>query len=168
MKKIGLFYGISTAKTAQVAKKIEDTFGEDNIAVVSVEEAWSDDFKTYDNLIVGAATWFDGELPTYWDEIIPELESLDLKGKKVAIFGLGDQKKYPDNFADGIGLLAKSFEKTGATIVGLTSAEGYKFDQSKALRDGQFLGLVVDIENQSAKTAERVENWIKQLKKEFA
>lgn len=48
-------------------------------------------------MIVGASTWFDGELPTYWDELVPELESLDLKGKKVAIFGLGDQKNYPDN-----------------------------------------------------------------------
>ena len=85
MKKIGLFYGISTAKTAQVAKKIEDAFGKDQVTVVSVEEAWTDDFKAYDNLIVGAATWFDGELPTYWDEIIPELESLSLKGKKVAM-----------------------------------------------------------------------------------
>lgn len=168
MKKIGLFYGISTAKTAQVAKKIEDAFGKDQVTVVSVEEAWTDDFKAYDNLIVGAATWFDGELPTYWDEIIPELESLSLKGKKVAIFGLGDQKKYPDNFADGIGLLADSFEKTGAKIVGLTSVEGYEFEESKAVKDGKFLGLVIDVENQSGKTAARVKAWTEQLKGEFA
>lgn len=168
MKKIGLFYGTSTAKTAQVAKKIADAFGKDKIDTVSVEEAWTDDFKAHDNIIVGAATWFDGELPTYWDEIIPEIESLNLKGKKVAIFGLGDQKKYPDNFADGIGILAESFEKTGAKVVGLTSSEGYDFEESKALRNGKFLGLVIDIENQSGKTAERVQNWIKQLKEEFS
>lgn len=168
MKKIGLFYGTSTAKTAQVAKKIVDAFGKDKVEVISVEEAWTDDFKAYDNFVVGTATWFDGELPSYWDEIIPELESLNMKGKKVAIFGLGDQKRYPDNFADGIGILAESFEKVGAKIVGLTSIEGYEFEQSKALRDGKFLGLVIDIENQSGKTLERVKNWTKQLTDEFA
>ena len=67
-------------------------------------------------MIVGASTWFDGELPTYWDELVPELESLDLKGKKVAIFGLGDQKNYPDNFVDGMGILADAFQKAGAGV----------------------------------------------------
>ena len=54
---------------------------------------------------------FDSELPTYWDEMIPEIESLDLKDKKVALFGLGDQIGYPDNFVDGTGILADAFEK---------------------------------------------------------
>lgn len=167
MKEIGIFYGTNTAKTAQVAKKIKEAFGKDKISPVSVEEAWKEDFETYDNIIIGAATWFDGELPTYWDELIPLIESMNLKGKKVAIFGLGDQKKYPDNFADGNGILAEIFEKAGAKIVGLTSTDDYNFEKSKAIRDGKFLGLVVDLENQSDKTKDRVEKWVKQLEKEF-
>lgn len=167
MKEIGIFYGTNTAKTAQVAKKIKETFGKDKISPVSVEEAWKEDFETYDNIIIGAATWFDGELPTYWDELIPLIESMDLKGKKIAIFGLGDQKKYSDNFADGNGILAEIFEKSGATIVGLTSTDGYTFEKSRAIRDGKFLGLVLDLENQSDKTKDRVEKWVKQLEKEF-
>ena len=167
MKKIGLFYGTSTVKTAKIAVKIKKAFDNENIDIIPVEEAWSKDFEEYDNFIVGAATWFDGELPTYWDELIPELESLDLKKKKVAIFGLGDQKKYPDNFVDGIGLLAESFEKTGAKIVGMTSAEGYNFVASKALRNDKILGLAIDIENQHGETDKRVQDWVEQLKKEF-
>lgn len=50
---------------------------------------------------------------------------MKLKGKKVAIFGLGDQIRYPENFADGIGLLAEVFEEDEATLVGFTSSEGY-------------------------------------------
>ena len=94
MKTIGLFYAMNAAKTSHIAEKIrEDLGGVKVIEVVLIEKAWQNDFQAYDNMIVGASTWFDGELPTYWDELVPELESLDLKGKKVAIFGLGDQKK---------------------------------------------------------------------------
>ena len=106
-------------------------------------------------------------MPTYWDETLPELTGLDLTGKKVALFGLGDQKKYPDNFADGIGILAKAFTDRGATLVGRTSPEGYHFNRSGALQNRQFLGLILDIENQSDKTDERVRKWVGQLKTEF-
>lgn len=167
MKAIGLFYGTSTVKTAKIAVKIKKAFDDAKVDVVPIEDAWRKDFEAYDNLIVGTATWFDGELPTYWDEVLPELESLKLKGKKVAIFGLGDQAKYPDNFVDGIGILADTFEKTGAVIVGMTSPEGYTFNQSTALRDGKLLGLAIDIENQSGETDKRIEDWVKQLKKEL-
>jgi len=167
MKKIGLFYGTSTAKTATVAKKIKAAFGDARIDVIPVEDAWKKDFEEFENIIVGVSTWFDGELPNYWDEVKPELESMDMKGKKVAVFGLGDQKKYPENFVDGIGLLAETFETAGAKVVGFTSTDGYEFERSLALRDGKFMGLAIDFENQQSKTDERVKNWVKQLGKEF-
>ena len=79
MKTIGLFYAMNAAKTSHIAEKIrEDLGGVKVIEVVLIEKAWQNDFQAYDNMIVGASTWFDGELPTYWDELVPELESLDL------------------------------------------------------------------------------------------
>lgn len=123
MKKIGLFYAAKAEKTSWVAERIQKEFGESHIKVVPIEQAWQNDFAAYDCFIVGASTWFDGELPTYWDELLPELRTMDLKGKKVAIFGLGDQVRYPENFADGIGLLAEVFEEDGAALVGFTSSE---------------------------------------------
>lgn len=166
MKKIGLFYGTGTHKTASVAKKIKEAFG-DSIEVVSVEDAWQKDFEAYDYIIAGAATWFDGELPTYWDELMPKLLTLNLSGKKVAIFGLGDQVRYPDNFVDGIGILAESFITTGATIVGLTSSEGYHFNKSQALIGGHFSGLALDFENQHELNDKRIHEWVEALKAEF-
>ncbi len=166
MKKIALFYSVSTVKTAMIAKKIQESFGA-NIPTVDIEKAWKDDFMAYDNLIIGTSTWFDGELPTYWDEFLPELAEINMQGKKVAIFGLGDQTKYPDNFADGIGILADVFEKCGATLVGFTQPEDYTFHQSLALKDGKLQGLVIDFENQSGLTDTRVNAWVKQLKKEM-
>lgn len=167
MKKIGLFYGSGTVKTSKLAKKIQAAFGESEVELVAVETAWVDDFKSYQYIILGSSTWFDGELPDYWAELVPALEDMDMKGKKVAIFGLGDQVKYNENFADGVGLLAQLFESIGAEICGLTSPEGYRYTRSKAYRDGSFLGLVIDVENQSGKTKDRIEAWVKQLKKEF-
>lgn len=168
MGTIGLFYAKSAVKTAQIANKICEKFGPDHVKTILVEEAWGPDFAACDNLIVGASTWFDGELPTCWDELIPELKSLDLKGKKVALFGLGDQKGYPDNFADGVGILAEVFESAGATLVGLTPSEDYTFNHSRALReDGLWSGLILDQENQAKQTKGRIEKWCEQIKKEF-
>lgn len=167
MKKIGLFYATKADKTSWVADKIRQELGKD-AEPVAVENAWQNDFEAYDNLIVGASTWFDGELPTYWDELLPELRTLKLKGKKVALFGLGDQVRYSENFADGLGILAEAFEQAGATLVGFTSSEGYSFDRSRALRDGdRWCGLVIDLENQSELTDRRIKEWCKQLKAEL-
>ena len=141
MKKIGLFYATKAERTSWVAEKIQKEFGEDKIEVVPIEQAWQNDFAAYDCFIVGASTWFDGELPTYWDELLPELRTMKLKGKKVAIFGLGDQIRYPENFADGIGLLAEVFEGDEATLVGFTSSEGYTFERSKASSGAGWLSI---------------------------
>jgi flavodoxin fldA len=92
---------------------------------------------------------------------------LDLKGKKVAIFGLGDQKNYPDNFVDGMGILADAFQKAGAELVGFTSTDGYTFNQSRAVRGEKFCGLVIDQENQAQLTSKRIADWCKLIKEDF-
>jgi flavodoxin I len=119
-------------------------------------------------MILGVPTWFDGELPNYWDEFVPAIEDMDLKNKKIALYGLGDQVGYPENFLDAVGIMAKLLESRGAKIVGTTATEGYTFEKSQALKDGKFLGLAIDFENQAAKNKERVKKWVEQLKTEFS
>lgn len=116
MKEIGLFYAMNAAKTSHIAEKIREKLGHKEVEMIMIEKAWQNDFQAYDNLIVGASTWFDGELPTYWDEMIPEIESLDLKDKKVALFGLGDQIGYPDNFVDGLGNWLMPLKRQGLSL----------------------------------------------------
>jgi len=168
MNKIGIFYAFNTVKTARCAKKIlKQVRGNESAELVDVLTLDEATFLSYNNLILGVPTWFDGELPTYWDEFVPSIEETKLEGKRIAIFGLGDQKGYPENFVDGIGLIAVALEERGAEIVGLTSIEGYKFEKSLALRNNKFLGLAIDIENQAGLTDERIINWVKQLQEEF-
>ncbi|MFP4556949.1 MAG: flavodoxin [Bacteroidales bacterium] len=161
--KIALIYSHKSNKTSQVAKLINDFSKSKGIDNLDNEEIHPKKLEDYDLLIIGAPTWFDGELPPYWDEMVPALEDLNLKGKDVAIFGNGDQVKYPENFGDAVGLLAEVFESAGAKIVGQTSSDGYSFESSKALRKEKFLGLILDFENQQKKNKERVKNWVKEI-----
>ena len=168
MKNTALLYSFNTKKTAKVGERIKEAFGDESVEVVNAEEITPDKFLSFDNLILGVATWFDGELPNYWDEFVPALEEMDLKGKKIALFGLGDQKGYPENFLDGVGIMAEILEEQGATLVGFTSTEGYSFESSRAQRGDQFTGLAIDYENQGSMNKERVSNWVSQLSGEFS
>ncbi|MBA7583808.1 Flavodoxin B [subsurface metagenome] len=167
MKKIGLFYSINTKKTAQTAKRIVESFGSENIDEINVEELTEKQFLGYDNIILGVPTWFDGELPNYWDEFVPALDDLDLRGKKVAIYGAGNQKDYPENFVDAVGIMSQLVEKQGAKVIGHTSVKGYTFESSKAKQGDVFVGLALDFENQVSMNKERIASWCEQLIKEF-
>jgi flavodoxin I len=168
MKKIGIFYSFRSVKTKQQVHKMTKLFGEGNVDEIDVDSATGKDLAKYDSLILAVPTWFDGELPNYWDEMLPDLEDISFKGKKVAIFGGGNQKGYSENFVDGVGIMAEFMEARGAKIVGYTSTEGYTFESSRAQKGNQFVGLALDIENQAALTNERVEKWVNQLKSELA
>jgi len=110
MNNTAIFYSFNSNKTAKIGAKIAELFGKENIDIINVETTTAAEFNKYELLILGVPTWFDGELPNYWDELLPALEDSDFKGKKVAIFGLGDQKNYPENFCDAIGIMANFLE----------------------------------------------------------
>jgi flavodoxin I len=167
MNKTAIIYSFNTKKTSKVAEKIRENFNDDQVEMVNAEDITEEVFMSFDQILMGVATWFDGELPNFWDEFVPALEDLDLNGKKIALFGLGDQKGYPENFLDGMGVMAELLEEQGASLVGFTSIEGYEFESSKALRGEQFAGLAIDYENQGSMNKERITVWVDQLKKEF-
>lgn len=168
MNKTAIIYSFNTKKTGKIATQIQEGFNDPAIEMVNAEEITEEIFLSFDQIIMGVPTWFDGELPNYWDEFVPALEDMDLKGKKIALFGLGDQKGYAENFLDGVGIMAGILEAQGATLVGFTSTKGYEFESSKALKNDQFMGLAIDYENQGSMNKERVSGWIEQLKKEFS
>jgi flavodoxin I len=162
MKKSAIFYSFNTHKTSQVANKIKELW-EGQLDEINVEKVTDDQLMAYDNYILGVPTWFDGELPNYWDELVPAMEDMSFKGKTFAIFGNGDQKKYPDNFGDGVGIMAELIEQQGGKVIGHTDISDYDYEQSKAQRDNKFVGLLLDFENQSRKTNSRIKEWVKQI-----
>jgi flavodoxin I len=166
-KKTAIIYSFHAQKSKKVSEKIIGAFGKSKIEEVNAEEVNKEVLEKYDNFILSVPTWFDGELPNYWDEFVPDLEEMDLKDKKFAIFGLGDQKGYPENFCDAIGILAKIIEQCGGKVIGHTPVEGYTFESSKARRGDEFVGLPIDQENQARMTSNRIKKWVEQLNKEF-
>jgi len=167
MEKIALIYSFNTIKTSEAAKLIIEEFDKNILDIINAEILNRNDFLKYNKFILGVPTWFEGELPNYWDEFIPEIEDMDLHGKLFAIFGNGDQVNYPDNFGDAVGLMAEILESRGGIIIGLTDTAGYTFEKSKALRNDKFLGLLLDFENQKDLNKSRINNWVNQLKIEF-
>ena len=112
MSKTAIIYSFNTQKSKKVAEKIIDAFGENNIESINAEDLTKDSIDKYSNFILSAPTWFDGELPNYWDEFLPDLEEMDLSKKTFAIFGLGNQKGYPENFCDAIVITSYSIHYT--------------------------------------------------------
>jgi flavodoxin I len=167
MKKTGIFYSFKSHKTKQQVKKLLKHLDQKNTEEVNVDEATHKDFEKFDQYIFAVPTWFDGELPNYWDEFLPTIEEDSLSGKKFALFGGGDQKGYPENFVDGLGIMTEFIESRGGKVVGFTSTDGYTFEYSRAQRGKQFVGLALDIENQAGLTNERIEKWIEAVKKAF-
>ncbi|MEO1131338.1 MAG: flavodoxin FldA [Cyanobacteria bacterium J06639_1] len=168
MAKIGLFYGSTTGNTETAAEEIQKQFGgEDVVKLHEVASVEASDFGEYDCLIIGSPTWNVGELQDDWDGYFEELDGIDFSGKKVAYFGTGDQVGYSDNFQDAMGILEEKISEQGGTTVGFWPTEGYDHDDSRAERDGKFVGLALDEDNQSDLTDERIKTWVQQLKQEF-
>ena len=172
MAKVGIFFGTDTGNTRRIAKDISMALGSAIAAKpVNVRNAAAADMLAHDILILGTPTYGEGLLPGLstgnatesWEEFLPTLEGRDFSGKKVAIYGLGNQKSYPAEFVDAVFYLYERFKECGATIIGEWPVEGYNFKSSKAVIDGSFVGLALDQENQKDLTPERLDAWLKML-----
>jgi flavodoxin I len=166
MKKTGIFYGSTLGHTKKLAERIQHAFGEDQADVLNIKDAAKEDIEKYDNLIFGTSTWGVGEMQEDWDNFIGQLEKTDLSGKKIALFGVGDQKEWADSFVNGMGILHHRLAKK-AQIVGSTPIDDYFFEISLAVKNNQFVGLAIDNHNQPELTLPRIKNWVEQLQLEF-
>ncbi|WP_024850869.1 flavodoxin FldA [Hydrogenovibrio kuenenii] len=170
MAQVGLFYGTDTGNTERVADMIKDKIGADIVDVYDIASASAADFAKYDKIILGQPTWYYGELQSSWDDFWDEFKGIDFTDKQVACFGLGDQADYAEYFLDAMGLMHDIALENGSIPVGYWSTDGYQFDESKAVtEDGEFfVGLAIDEDQQPEMTAERVDQWVDQVKEEMS
>lgn len=166
MANVGIIYGSTTGNTRDVCQKLLKAFG-NQAELHDVSEIDASDLNRYRYLIFASSTWGAGDLQDDWEEFFPRLDSVELSGKKLAVMGLGDQQNYPHTFADCIAILVDKARERGAQVVGGTSTDGYEYTASEAEREGRFLGLVIDEDNQASQTDHRIKHWSEQLKKQF-
>lgn len=166
MEKVGIFYGSTLGNCRKIAEKIQTELGAENADLFDIESAKPADLKKYKNLILGTSTWGLGEMQEDWENFAEQLEKIDMAGKKVAFFGIGDQVEWADSFVNGMGLLHHRISKK-AEVVGYTSMKGYDFEISLAVKNDKFVGLAIDVVNQDNLTDQRVKDWVQQLRKEM-
>ena len=167
MALVKLFYGSTSGNTQQVATLISAAFGDSLEGIYDIAKASGPDLESADCLILGVSTWDMGAMQKDWAAFAPQLESLSLAGKKVALYGLGDAQAYSGLFVNGLRTLHDLVVGRGAEIVGRWPVDGYDFHSTHAVMNGSFVGLVIDQENQSTLTHERVVTWVHQLLTEF-
>merc|ERR1712078_791652 len=165
---VGLVYSTTTGNTETVAGYIAAKTGLEMVDIGDLDGAT---VAGYDGLIIGAPTWHTGadseRSGTAWDDFLyGDLTSCDLAGKKVAVFGVGDQSGYADNFCDAMDELASCFKAQGAEIIGSWPTDGYDHEESKSIDGDKFVGLPCDEDNQPELSEERVATWISQIKGE--
>jgi flavodoxin II len=102
---IGLFYGSSTCYTEMAAEKIRDIIGPELVTLHNLKDDAVALMEQYDVLILGIPTWDFGEIQEDWEAIWDQLDSVNLDGKIIAMYGMGDQLGYGEWFLDALGML---------------------------------------------------------------
>lgn len=161
---VAVIYGSAMGNTEGAAKTIAEKLGISDVLNIADTDAAT--INGYDKLIVGTSTWGSGDLQDDWDAF--DFGALKLHGKTAAVFGMGDSESYSDSFCSAMGKLATKLKEAGATIVGGVSTEGYSFEASEAVENGEFVGLALDNDNQEDQTAERIDAWVAKIKPQFS
>ncbi len=161
MKKTVVIYGSTTGSCEDYANRIASKLGADVFNVTDVDGG---KVEAYDNLLLGTSTWGEGDVQDDWYDGVKVLESANLKGRTVAIFGCGDAMGYPDSFCGGMAEIYRALKDSGANILGMVNAGDYNYGSSQAVIDGKFVGLAIDINETDSKTEERIDKWIEEIK----
>merc|ERR1711904_228539 len=91
VRAVGLFFGTQTGKTEEAASIIATETG---LEAKDIGDISAEDLAGFDGIIAGVPTWHTGadeqRSGTAWDDYLEEIRGLDMGGKPVAVFGLGD------------------------------------------------------------------------------
>ncbi len=172
MEKIAIFFGPLNGSVHRIAKLVASKIGADKVDLIHITDASAADLEKYDRIIfgistIGKDTWQQKFDNTDWSHFFPIVTDFNFKGKKVAIFGLGDHITYAYHFVDSMGLLGKTIKTKGGELFGQVITDGYTFQDSDAIVEGQFIGLPVDEDFEPELTEERVSAWVDSLMKTF-
>lgn len=163
MKKYGIYYGSATGTTRDIAGKIAKLLNVDSADIHDVASASPTTVGNYETLILGTSTWGSGDIEDDWYDFIAAIEPMYLGGKRIALFGVGDETM-SDTFCSAVGKLYDRLQDTKATFVGEFNVDGYEFEHSDAVRDGKAIGLLLDETNHPDLTDARLKEWTAEIK----
>ncbi|MGL4904997.1 MAG: flavodoxin domain-containing protein, partial [Cetobacterium sp.] len=134
MKKIGIFYGTTSGITAGIVDEIEFYLKKVDYEVFDVADG-IDQMSQLENLILVSPTYGVGELQKNWENVYEEFKNIDFSGKVVGIVGVGNQFAFGESYVGAMRKLYDVVEKNKGKVVGFTSTEGYKYEETEAVID---------------------------------
>lgn len=117
MTKIILIFASMSGNTEMMAEAVTDgvrEMGEDLKVIDIMEGPNANELEDYDGILLGAYTWGDGELPLDFLDFYDEMESINLTGKKAAVFGSCDSA-YPQ-YGAAVDILMEKLRERGAEV----------------------------------------------------
>lgn len=162
--KIVIVYGSTLGNAESAANLIAKHLGLP-VDVLNVAETNATEINKYEKIIFGSSTWGLGDLQDDWDSF--NFRELDVKGKTVAIFGMGDSEIYAFTYCDSMFKFYDVLVKKEANIVGFVDAKEYKYGKSESVIDDKFVGLALDNDNYEELTEPRIIKWVNQIRKDF-
>ncbi len=167
MNKIGIFYGSTGGSTMAIVEEIEFNLKNKDYQVINVKDGIKE-ISNFSNLILLTPTYGVGELQDDWNNQISELKKIDFTNKTIGIVGLGNQRAFGESFVSGMRILYDIIQEKGGNIVSPTSILGYSYQDTQAIENNKFIGLVLDETNQEDQTPERIQDWINDILKYFS
>lgn len=164
MKETIIIYGSTSGNCESIANRIAEAIGVPTSSVIKASNLTSELIKGNTNLILGSSTWASGDLQDEWYDAIEIIKSSNLVGKTVAVFGCGDSSGFSTTFCDAMFTLYEAAKSAGANMIGSVSTDGYTFDESASVVNGEFVGLAIDEDNESDRTANRIAAWVENIK----
>lgn len=166
MKKIGIFYGTTSGITGGIVDEIEFYLRGEDYEVFCVADG-IDEMSSLENLILISPTYGVGELQKDWENVFDEFKKIDFTGKIVGIVGVGNQLAFGESYVGAMRKLYDVVVANGAKVVGFTSSEGYRYEETESVIDDKFVGLALDEKNQDNETPDRIKAWIEEIKPQF-
>lgn len=113
-----ILYGTETGTAEFLADDLADHHGDAKVLNLATQTPTI--FSAMPFLVIVTSTYGEGELPTATRQMHEDLEALkpDLSGLFFGVFSLGDQRTYPDTFANGGDVWAKTLVGLGAKQIG--------------------------------------------------
>jgi flavodoxin I len=134
--KILILYATYTGGTETAAQTVSETLSSNGhtITLKVVTEANSDEFNSYDVILMCTPTWdFNGKEGQPHEDFISFIEKLkekDFSGIKFAILGLGDSSY--THFCGSVDVLENFVKETKSTLLCPSlRVDGYFYDQEK-------------------------------------
>lgn len=119
-----IIYTSMTGTTELMAKMIARELSKlgDLVVIKDAMEAYVEDLKSNERILVGSYTWGDGVLPDEILDFYEDLQGIDLTGKRAAVFGSGDSSY--DHFARAVDIFEEILRSRGCEIL----TEGLKVE----------------------------------------